>query len=107
MISIHTKLSTIMKTIKITFFACLALLFSCQENSEETTVIEPERVFEKNEAQDELAHKFANLLSASLKDESMRNFIKEEAVAKFDGDYDILFAAAKNKEVNGLTKRSR
>jgi len=91
-----------MKNYKIALLVFFTLLLSCQENSDETAVLEPEAIFEKDEALDALAHQFANLLATSLKDESMRSFIKEEAVAKFDGDYDILFAAAKDKEVSGL-----
>lgn len=58
---------------------------------------------EKNEELNLLVHKFANLLSASMKDEAVRKFIKQEAVAQFDGDYDILFAAAKGKTIEGMT----
>ena len=86
----------------------IALLFiGCQQ--EDIPKPEIESHFVKNEVQDELAHSFGKLLAASLKDKPIRDFVKSEASLQFDGDYDILFAMAKDKEIqmeNGRGKMS-
>lgn len=81
-----------------TLILSLAILFflnSCQKNE----IPEPESPYEKNEKQDELAHAFGKLLASSLKEKSIRDFVKTEASAQFDGDYDILFAMSRDKEI--------
>ena len=40
-------------------------------------------------------------LAISMNEKSVRNFIKEEALKKFDGDYDILYGQIENKKING------
>ena len=37
-----------------------------------------------------------------MKEESVRKFIKDEATKQFDGDYDILFATAKDQPIESL-----
>jgi hypothetical protein len=40
-------------------------------------------------------------LAISMNEKSVRNFIKEEALKRFDGDYDILYGQLENKKING------
>lgn len=78
-----------------TALATVFMLYGCQQNE----IPDPESPFEKNEKQDELAHSFGKLLASSLKEKPIRDFVKSEASAQFDGDYDILFAMSKDKEI--------
>jgi len=45
----------------------------------------------------------AKQLASSLNEKEIRQFIKNEALKKFDGDFDILYKDAKSKIVNGKT----
>jgi len=82
---------------KVLLVMPLALLyFGCQEGIAQPKVESP---LAKNEVQDELAHSFGKLLAASLSEKPIRDFIKSEASLQFDGDYDILFAMSKDKEI--------
>lgn len=64
--------------------------------------VEESITLEKNEELDAIGHAFGQMLANSLKDQSIRKFIKTEVTQKFDGDYDFLFLASKDKEVPGL-----
>ncbi len=44
---------------------------------------------------------FARLVAKSMKESSMRHAIKEEALKKFDGDYDILYHKFAEKQLSG------
>jgi hypothetical protein len=43
----------------------------------------------------------AKALAISMKEKSVRRFIKEEALKKFDGDYDILYGQIESKQIEG------
>ena len=45
----------------------------------------------------------AKALAASMGDESVRTLIKNEALRKFDGDFDILYQSIKERQVGGNT----
>ena len=74
------------------------LLLSCEK----------ENVLERDVAAVEVAHysadelrtAFAKNLAVSLENETLRGFLKVEALKRFDGDYDILFNMVKNNPVN-------
>jgi len=69
------------------------LIFGCKQNEV------PEEVEMELSEMDELAHDFAKLLATSMNEKPIRDFIKAEASNKFDGDYDILFAMTRDKEI--------
>lgn len=82
----------------------IALLFStfvssCDERSI-NPVLKENIQFQPKTKRDHLSQQFAVHLSSSLKDEAIREFIKKEVSKKFDGDYNILFQQAKNKEIS-------
>lgn len=53
---------------------------------------------------DETRIKFAQILSLSLENKSIRDFIKEEALKKIDNDYDVIYHNIKNNTLkNGET----
>jgi hypothetical protein len=75
-------------------------LWSCKEQdknvqpSEEITVLTPT---EYNSRLEDVA----KALAISMNEKSVRSFIKEEALKRFDGDYDILYGQVENKKING------
>jgi lipoprotein len=82
------------------FFALVAIcatfmLFSC--NNEENSMTS----FSKgnNDADVYPPQYFARVLALSLKDEALRDFIKEEAAKQKDGDYDILIAEVIDRNI--------
>jgi hypothetical protein len=55
----------------------------------------------------ETGDEFASALAKVLQEKSVRELIKKEALSKYDGDYDVLYALVKNKEVRpGVTLES-
>lgn len=74
------------------------LFFSCQEDEaleQDITASETS----SNHSADVLRTTFAKNLAVAVENEELRIFLKEEALKRFDGDYDILFNAAKNSVV--------
>ena len=88
------------------FVAILPLAFSC--NTEEL-----EKVKQQVEAskpvltQLQAQEAFSRILSKAVySNESLRRFLKKEALLKFDRDYDIFYPLCKNKEISeGITLR--
>jgi hypothetical protein len=78
------------------------LVFGCQKEDNEidpqpgstTAVLAPVTAYK-----DVLAAEFSRKLALSLQDEGVRNFIKQKVTARFDGDFDILFAEAQGNPV--------
>jgi hypothetical protein len=78
---------------------CFAILVAgCTKNdTDETNNIDPNF---------QLKEKFAAALSAAVNDVSVRSFLRMEAQAQFDSDFDILYQAVKEKMLdNGQTFR--
>ncbi|EAY30304.1 DUF3103 family protein [Microscilla marina] len=48
---------------------------------------------------------FAQALAKSLESADLRNFVKQEAAKRFDGDYDILFGKASSAKIAGKSFR--
>ena len=80
---------------------CISL-WSCQKNE----INEPDNLLSdaelttnlKHNAKEELKLEFSKALFAAMKEnESLRRLIKEEALKKFDNDYDILYSLIKDK----------
>ena len=75
-------------------------LWSCKEQdktvqpSEEIAVLTPT---EYNSRLEDVA----KALAISMNEKSVRSFIKEEALKKFDGDYDILYGQVEDRKING------
>ena len=75
-------------------------LWSCDKQdknvqpSEEITVLTPT---EYNSRLEDVA----KALAISMNEKSVKSFIKEEALKKFDGDYDILYGQVEDKKING------
>lgn len=81
------------------------LLFGCAEQQEPTlNGNEPEIVKLSNQ---EAQKRFAKLLSKAVYNNAdIRSFLKKEALAQFDNDYDVFYPYVKNKIVsNGQTFR--
>jgi hypothetical protein len=58
------------------------------------------------EKRNEYLKEFSQILSKSIYDNTpLRKFLKEEALKKFDNDYDILYQLIKNKSIEGKTFR--
>lgn len=103
---------------KLKFLSLLAIsLFSLNSCNDSQSPFAPQSILEKEEilipetanlvevktlreiANDSEAFEFARLLAVSLKDKEMRQFLKEEANKRFDGDYDILVKNIINSKV--------
>ncbi len=83
--------------LKITFAIILSMaFFSCNsEEAEQDLIIENSTI---ESLAEEDFKEFALLLSESLNDKAIVNYIYEEASKKFDGDYDILLAKDLSKD---------
>jgi hypothetical protein len=88
-----------------TLGALALILFSCKKEKPESSLAKTDLAkFQQVEA---MATKDANLdfiakqLAGSLNKAEMRQFIKNEALKKFDGDYNILFDLIKSRNVGG------
>lgn len=53
----------------------------------------------KVETMNRLSRNLGKALARSMKKPEVRAFLKEQSLEQFDGDYDIFFAAAKNKSI--------
>lgn len=84
------------------------LLSSCGKNNESVSpASEPvELTTLKDGEYDPMLEEVAKAVAGSLNEVSMRIFIKDEALKKFDGDYDILYRNVQNKIVNGQSVKS-
>ncbi len=95
-----TKLRSIIALLLMTSFG---FLFSCEDDVEISKQPQTQPI--------EKAHMsleyFARLVAKSMKEPSMRHAIKEEALKKFDGDYDILYRKFAEKQRNGSAFREQ
>lgn len=85
--------------IGITFQACKKELGD-EDTIEERPISEKKQVLMKIDQDIDF---IAKQLASSLNKKEIRQFIKNEALKKFDGDFDILYKDAKNKIINGQT----
>jgi len=97
---------------KILLFFSLVLFFTqCSEdNLNDNIDISSSKLESKNslslEERNAYLKKFSEILSKSIYDNTnLRKFLKEEALKKFDNDYDVLYQIIKNKTINGVTFR--
>jgi hypothetical protein len=77
----------------IVFSSCEKEDFYNKEESIEVANIDNLSLTEKND----LIEDYALLIASSLGDNELRSIIKEEAIIKFDGDYDILTSKLENR----------
>ena len=83
----------------------ITVFVSCEREKKEGTNLNKEEQISLNN-EDPLVHELANLLAKSMSDEMGRSFIKEEALKEFDGDFDILFAEIKDKDLSKTSLKS-
>ena len=87
----------------------LILFTQCTEdNLNDNTEISTPKLKDKNslslEERNNYLKRFSEILSKSIYENSnLRKFLKEEALKKFDNDYDILYQIIKNKTIDGVT----
>lgn len=84
-----------------TALVCLLAVFaeSCTYN-DLNREIAPTRIKTAEGAiEDKLSAKFSLLLNDALQYKEVRQFLKDEVVKKIDGDFDILYAAVRNKPI--------
>jgi hypothetical protein len=74
--------------------AATLLLSSCKEESNE---ISPDLGGQTNTTSAGLRNAFANSLAKALNEEEVRDFLKTEALRKYDGDNDIVYSLVKDK----------
>ena len=94
----------IMKKHLLTYLLTCTMLFSCTENVEND--IFNEKVKQVQQEKDLVYYQksFAKILSKLVSsEESVRYFIKEEALLQFDRDYDVFYHYVKNKMMKGDT----
>lgn len=88
------------------FIICLLSLFSCSKEIDNTITVKRENgkdAFARKEAVSSKAA-FAKVLAKAVKNADVRKLIKDEAVKKFDTDYDVLLQMVKDKNLsNGKT----
>lgn len=77
----------------------ITVFMGCEREKIEVVELSLEEKIALN-TEDALVHDFANLLARSMSDGNGRSFIKEEALKEFDGDFDILFAEVKDKDLS-------
>ncbi|WP_157499370.1 hypothetical protein [Flavobacterium beibuense] len=91
------------------FFACLSLclLYSCSEA--DLTETQDQTLNVKSTPRNDnylLKKKFAIALHKAMKEhQDVRDFLKTEALKKFDGDYDILYGYISDELINGTSFR--
>lgn len=100
-----------MKLKKISTYSLIGLtLFSCK-NEDSIVPVDDEKMKSNYEIECQLVENgqefFARILSKAVANsKELRGFIKNEAIKKFDMDYDLLYHKTRNKEViDGLTFR--
>ncbi len=81
------------------FNACQKSDESIDQNVDESITLKSSDKLEKEEY-DKNVRKIAKALSKSLKNKDLRKLIKEEALLKMDGDYDVMWKDLKNKKVS-------
>jgi hypothetical protein len=72
-------------------------VFSCEKKVD----LEPDAASTTSSLRDgeELRKYFAKALVKALQEKEVREFLKAEALEKYDGDYDVLYALVKNKKL--------
>ncbi len=94
-----------MKKIFICLFVLGLLISACSNDDLSSTMadLNPKTEVAKKEKN---MTEFATILSKVVyNNKSVRQFLKDEAVKQFDRNYDILYYAVKNKDVDGRTFR--
>ena len=83
----------------LTLTICFVGITSCNQEQEIIPELENLESNAKVETMNRLSHNLGKALAASMKAPEVRAFLKEQALEQFDGDYDIFFAAAKDKTI--------
>lgn len=63
----------------------------CKDSVDLVNINSPQGYLEPSTVKDQLAVKMAKLLASELTAETMREFVKQNALKKFDEDYNFLF----------------
>lgn len=85
--------------------ACLSIFNACEKSEElidhgvDDSILLKSGDMSKKEEYDKNIRKIAKALAKTLKDEDLRRSIKEEAMLRIDGDYDIIWKDFNNNKV--------
>lgn len=113
-----------MKKLLFIFAVILVFISSCQKEENDlfsnssnnevillvpstATLIDQKSAIQYQEKTVIEAADFAQLLAASINDQSIRSFLKEEANKKFDGDYDILVNKIIDTKIDAVSFKDR
>jgi hypothetical protein len=78
----------------------------CKDSVDLVNINSPQGYLEPSTVKDQLAVKMAKLLASELTSETMREFVKQNALKKFDEDYNFLFADAYPKLLDNVKHAS-
>ncbi len=80
---------------------CLFVFFaeSCTYNDLNREIVPARIKTAEGAIEDQLSAKFSILLNDALQYKEVRQFLKDEVAKKIDGDFDILYAAVRNKAI--------
>ncbi|OJJ19163.1 hypothetical protein BKI52_20335 [marine bacterium AO1-C] len=97
----------IFNKIKWVAFLMVIGLYSCNQQDQNvaptTSVVPITKPAEISTELDRQRADFAKALAKSLANSQVREFVKNEAAKKFDGDFDILYGKVRNTQVGGQT----
>lgn len=99
------------KMISSKFFACLcgaALITSCSSDFVDSNNLtnDSKQIFDNSSSKEELMNNFSAILSRVLTEkQSVRKFLKDEALLQFDKNYDVLYQNVKDKSIDGKSLR--
>lgn len=99
------------KMISSKFFACLcgvALITSCSSDFVDSNNLtnDSKQIFNNSSSKEELMNNFSAILSQVLTEkQSVRKFLKDEALLQFDKNYDVLYQNVKDKSIDGKSLR--
>ena len=90
---------------KITVVIMILLFSACQDNTENITYSDPDEIknpsvnVKKDNIQDYFSSKIAKNLAINMSNIKVREFIKQEAIKQFDGDYNFLVETNVDKDI--------
>jgi hypothetical protein len=99
------------KMISSKIFACLcgaALITSCSSDFVDSNNLtnDSKPIFNNSSSKEELMNNFSAILSRVLTEkQSVRKFLKDEALLQFDKNYDVLYQNVKDKSIDGKSLR--
>lgn len=97
-------MSKILKSVALAAL-CIVAIVACTDKTDENLNLTNNRETESEiKSKNEYEKSFAEILSAAITDrQDVREFLKAEALRKFDNNYDILYAAVKSEAIDNET----